>query len=656
MKTFDVIVIGAGHAGLEAAHAAARLGADVLVVTLNLDSIGFLACNPSIGGTAKAHLVCEIDALGGIMGVLADRTALQIRMLNTGKGAAVQSLRAQNDKVKYHHEAKRILEELPNITLVQGEVSEIVPGAASDSGGTEGTRLVCGTRPSEERDNIGVAQTVLDFASVPSVPPDPSLNLFKVGLVTGEEFWGKAVVVATGVYLNSTILVGDKTFPGGPAGFARSEHLGACLERLGFRMRRFDTGTPPRLNGRTIDFSKTTVQKGDADIQSFSFLTTKPIKNVASCHLTWTNEATHDVVRANLDKTPMFRDPNRAIAGPRYCPSIETKVVRFPDKTRHQIFLEPESLFTNEIYMQGMATSLPPDIQHDFVKTITGLENAQIMRPAYCIEYDCIDPTQLRHTLESKAIPGLYFAGQINGTSGYEEAAAQGLVAGINAARGDPWTTIASPFNSNFVLSRTNSYIGVLIDDLVTEGPTEPYRMMTSRAEHRLYLRQDNADIRLTPLGRQIGMVCNKRWRVFLKKQKQIEELKKLIQDKKIHFKGLGFETIGQKSQGLDSEVPGKNFTSMGGGFLPSVIEYVLTEAKYAGYIEKEQRKIADAKRRESSIIPPDIDYDAVKGLRNEGRAKLKGIRPVNIAQAARISGVTPADINVLLVWMKKYH
>ena len=495
---YDVIIIGAGHAGCEAAWAAARLDARVLLTTMNLDSIAFLACNPSIGGTAKGHLVCEIDALGGIMGQITDKTAIQVRMLNAAKGAAVFSLRAQTDKIKYHNTMKCTLENIENITIRQGEVVEIIAKDARASG---------------------------------------------VKLATDETFTAASVIVATGVYLNSEILVGSHRADCGPSGFANSKSLTQSLATLGLEVRRFKTGTPPRVNSRTVDFAKTEIQPGDNGIQTFSFLTKKPIVNAAHCHLTHTNKQTHQIIRENLHLSAMYAPRDKKGIGARYCPSIEDKIVRFPDRAAHQVFLEPESLETNETYLQGVSTSLPPAVQQEIVHSIAGLENAQIMRNAYAIEYNCINSLQLYPTLEYKGCSGLYFAGQVNGTSGYEEAAAQGLVAGVNAA------------GKNFIPSRTESYIGVLIDDLVTVGTDEPYRMFTSRAEHRLYLRQDNADLRLTPIGREIGLVDDYRWKVFQKKLRDI---------KNKH---------------------------------PRVQHILDIEQKYAGYIKRELAKIAEAKR-----------------------------------------------------------
>jgi tRNA uridine 5-carboxymethylaminomethyl modification enzyme len=557
-RDFDVIVIGAGHAGCEAAHSAARLGKRVLLATIDLKNIAYLACNPSIGGTAKGHLVCEIDALGGIMGQIADKCALQIRMLNTTKGAAVFALRAQVDNIKYPKTMKKTLEGIKNITIKQCEVTDIITKNKTVTG---------------------------------------------VKLSTGETHTCTAIVVATGVYLNSELLVGLDRKDTGPSGFANSKSLTNSLISLGLEIRRFKTGTPPRVNSATIDFAKTENQKGDEGIQTFSFLTTKPIKNVIECHLTYTNPKTHKIINDNLHLSAMY-GPHAKLReksiGPRYCPCIDDKVVRFPDRDRHQIFLEPESLTNNETYLQGLSMSLHIDAQHKVVHSIKGLEGAEIMRDAYAIEYNCINSLQLTATLEYKNCKGLFFAGQVNGTSGYEEAAAQGLVAGINAA------------GIKFAPSRTNSYIGVLVDDLITTGTDEPYRMFTSRAEHRLHLRQDNADLRLTPLGREIGLVCDNRWKVFQNKLKLIE-----TKD-------------------------------------PSIKHLLDIEKKYEGYIKRELGKIAEAKRCEATLLPQNIDFQSINGLSMESRDKLSLVRPQNIGQASRIKGVTPADINVLLIWLKK--
>jgi len=591
---YDVVVVGAGHAGCEAAWAASRLGKTVMLLTLDLKSIAYLACNPSIGGTAKGHLVCEIDALGGLMGTIADKTALQIRMLNTTKGAAVFALRAQVDNVKYPKTMKQTLESIDNITIKQGEVTEILTTSLRGAKG------------------------------------DVAIQTNGIKLSTGETYTSSSIVVATGVYLNSEILVGETRADTGPSGFANSKSLTKSLVGLGLEIRRFKTGSPPRVHSDTIDYGKTENQKGDTGIQTFSFLTTKPIKNVIECHLTYTNAETHKIIRDNLHLSAMY-GPHAKLrqksTGPRYCPCIDDKVVRFPDRDRHQIFLEPESTSNNKVYLQGLSMSLPTDVQHDVVHSIAGLENAKILRDAYAIEYNCINSLQLLSTLEYKGCKGLFFAGQVNGTSGYEEAAAQGLVAGVNAAlcakgatlfRSLPLqpqsgeTASEETMSQPFILSRTNSYIGVLIDDLVTTGTNEPYRMFTSRAEHRLYLRQDNADLRLTPIGRDIGLVCDNRWKAFQKKLKLIEQRD------------------------------------------PSVQHILDIEKKYEGYIKRELAKIAEAKRCEATLLPDNLDYHKINGLSIEARGKLNLVRPQNIGQASRITGVTPADINVLLIWLKK--
>ena len=654
-----MIVIGAGHAGVESAHASARLGCDTLMLTINLDNVAYMACNPSIGGSAKGHLVCEIDALGGLMGKMADDTALQVRMLNNGKGPAVHALRTQNDRIKYHKNAKKILEGLKNLTIKQGEVKNI--SLLSGCSATTLKRL----SKSSPCEQVTSSRANLICASL------------KVHLTTGEEFITKSVVVACGVYLNSTIMVGEQRFDGGPSGFASSNHLSESLQKLGLRMQRFDTSTPPRIDMASVDFSKTTIQNGDENLPSFSSLTTKPIKNKISCYLTYTNPETHEIIAKDLHRSQSVEN------GPRYCPSIEAKIHRFPDRARHQTFLEQESLTSNDMYIQGLTTALPIDTQEKMLKTMAGLEDVKITQHGYGIEYDCIDPMQLTHALEYKKIKGLFFAGQINGTSGYEEAAAQGFVAGINAALYNRKLRLSlstaelaslkqsSPSSDNlisdFTLSRTNSYIGVLIDDLVTQGTPEPYRMLTSRAEHRLSLRQDNADIRLTQIGRDVGLVCDKRWRIYKKKLKQIDEVKEVLKqsvsltDIKRIFEKYD-EVVPETKMTLEQCIKRPNISlrimceelGLLKHILPSALDYVNVETKYVGYLTKEEARIKETLRCEGTKIPHDIDYMAIKALSFEGREKLTLHRPENISSANKISGVTPADISVLLVWLRK--
>lgn len=610
---FDAVVVGAGHAGCEAALALARLGKKVLLTCLNLDSIAFLACNPSIGGTAKGHLVCEIDALGGEMGINADETAIQIRMLNEGKGPAVHSLRAQVDKINYHTRMKKILEENPNIYLKQAEIVEII----------------------EKNGKICAVKTAL-----------------------GEIFPCKVVVISTGVYLKSRIIIGEFTQNVGPNGFASANHLTQSLMNMGITIRRFKTGTPARINGRTIDFSSLEKQAGEDNI-GFSPLSKNKTKNVAFCYETFTNEKTHEIIRNNLSRAPMFSGTIVGV-GPRYCPSIEDKIVRFPNRERHQIFLEPEALSTNEIYIQGVSTSLPADVQNELYASIKGLENAEIMRNAYAIEYDCIDSLELKPSLESKKIDGLFFAGQVNGTSGYEEAAAQGLIAGINAAR-------KIDLKEPLILKRNEAYIGVLIDDLVTKGTNEPYRMMTSRAEFRLVLRQDNADQRLTPIGREIGLVSDERWKKYQEKQEKLqkmrEKLNKLI---KIDEKLNNFLKNNNESVPVNSlkavEILKRNnidIYKLNNEFNlfdeseSALLETLNVEVKYEGYIKQQNDEIEKLKQQEKTALPENFDYSAIKGLRIEAVQKLNKIQPQTLGQASRISGVSPADITVLSIYLK---
>ena len=612
-KDYDAVVIGAGHAGCEAALALARTGIKTVMLTLSLDSIGFLACNPSIGGTAKGQIVGEIDALGGEMGVNADKTTLQLRMLNLGKGPAVHSLRAQADKVEYHNEMKKTLETTENLDIRQAEVVKILHKNGK----------VCGVKT--------------------------ALN---------ETYSCKAVIVCTGVYLKSNIIIGNHVENTGPNGFKCANKLTASLKECGFEIFRFKTGTPTRVHLNTLDLNKMQVQYGDNGIQSFSYLTRKQPKNKAVCYLTYTNLNTHKIILDNLQKSPVYSGLIKG-TGPRYCPSIETKIVRFKDKDRHQLFLEPESLSTKEMYVQGLSTSLPIDVQKEMLNSIEGLENAKIMRDAYAIEYDLINSLQLYPTLEYKNIKGLFTAGQINGTSGYEEAAAQGLIAGINASlqiRNKP----------QLVLKRDEAYIGVLIDDLVTKGTDEPYRMMTSRAEYRLHLRQDNCDLRLTEIGRKVGLVNDKRYKIFKKKLRDLKlaekELTKIVSPKSeintlLEECGENKLTTGMSIENLlkRANITAKMLTRYGyfQNLSDEVLEEITLQTKYSGYISKVLLQINDAKKQEKLLLPQDLDYMEISGLRIEAREKLNLVKPLNMGQASRISGVSPADISVLTVYLK---
>lgn len=611
MKNFDVIVIGAGHAGCEAALASARLNCSTLLLATNLDTVAFLACNPSIGGTAKGQIVREIDALGGEMAINADKSLLQMRMLNRGKGPAVYSPRAQVDKNAYHREMKQTVENTPNLYLRQGEAVKI----EVDSDGN-----------------------------------------FTVTTAVNLAYTCKAVVLCCGVYLKSKTIVGQCVRDSGPNGFANAQFLSQSLADLGFKLRRFKTGTPARVRMKSIDLDKTVEQCGETDVMPFSYLTKSIPATKRSCYLTYSTAKTKEIILANKDLAPIYNGSINGV-GPRYCPSIEDKVVRFSDKERHQIFLEPEAEDTCEFYVQGASSSMPANVQEQIYHSIEGLENVEIMRDAYAIEYDCIDATELTASLMSKKIKGMFFAGQINGTSGYEEAAGQGIIAGINAER---YVHNKSPFT----LRRDNSYIGVLIDDITTKETVEPYRMMTSRAEYRLVLRQDNADLRLTELGREIGLVTDERYERFTAKKAQLEqaskELSKVVSPKIYSplFEQKG-EAVTNAGLTADEMLRRKNITAkdlQALGFFAEISDENLyeieVECKYRGYIQKEKEAIAQADKLESKPLPADIDYLKIDGLRIEARQKLDKIRPQNLGQAGRISGVSPADVQILIVYL----
>ena len=607
-ENYDVVVVGAGHAGCEAAHAAAQTGLNTALYTMNADLIAQMSCNPAIGGIAKGHLVREIDALGGVMGVAADEAGIQFRLLNTSRGPAVWSPRAQADKAGYRYVMRRILERTPNLFIKQAEVTEILFVASRVAG---------------------------------------------IELLDGRRVAAAAVVLTTGTFLNGLIHIGEKRFPAGRNGEPASIALGNCIRNLGFEWGRLKTGTPPRLDSRTIDFSVFESQYGDPEPTPFSFRTTQPLKNKICCYITHTDEKIHSIIRSNMSRSPLYSGQIKGI-GPRYCPSIEDKVVKFQDKDRHQIVLEPEGVDTHEIYVNGMSTSLPIDVQREILSSMKGLESAQMIRPGYAIEYDFVQPTELHPSLETKKVEGFFFAGQINGTTGYEEAAAQGLVAGINAA-------LKVKGEEPLVLNRADAYIGIMVDDLVTKGTNEPYRMFTSRAEFRLNLRIDNADERLTPVGRRIGLVTGEQWNQFLERRARIARLRELVQTSRVNTEHSFFVSRALEFRSRPSfiELVRRPEIHLADLIAEGVIETetlrredivsLETSIKYEGYLKQQEREVEKLRKAESKRLPPDLDYAAMPGLSREIVEKLNRIRPQSIAQASRIPGITPASISILL-------